>query len=239
MKVSIKNTCAVFMILALYLPASIYAQTGSLGDELKKIRNAYILNKQLSFDVEAYSYASKNTSKADLISKGSMRKSNSRYYSHFQDYELVVNGEKMVLVNNQSKIISYYDYKIKQQKIPDNFQVNIDSLLLNTDSVVMRPDKNGDKHFTAFSKTGYIKQTEIYTDSKTHLVKHLLYYYVPSTEEYEIDVDRVEVFYKNIKTQFDEEQLFTFDRYFKNNKSRFIPVGKYQGYKMNYYNSKS
>ena len=222
----------VFSLLSIVLCGSVHAQ--SQGEELKKMRMAYINNKQLSFEVEVYSYASKMDKNASLVSKGYMKKNNDMYYSNYQNYELMINGEKALMIDNQTKEINYYEYKLNKEKTPENFQVNIDSLIQNTDSIIMHPEKDGLKHFTCFSKRGYIKQTEIYADNKSYFVKHILYYYVPSTEDYDIDVDRVEIFYKNIKTESINESFFSSDKYFKNIKSKLIPVGKYQGYKINY-----
>lgn len=216
---------------------SVRAQNAN--QELRKVRDAYIINNNLSFDVEAYSYDTKMDKTPELISKGCMKKNKEMYYSKFDNYELLINGKKTLLVNNQTRSMKYYEYKLNKQSNTGNPKENIDSLLFSSDSIVIRNPINGEKHFTCFSNQGYVKQTEIYVDEKTNLVTRLLYYYSSSTDEYEIEVDRVEIFYKNINTKIVDESFFTFSKYFKNVKSNYFAIGKYQGYKMNYYNLKS
>lgn len=232
------NKKTIFIVAVLVLTTIYSTKAQNAVHELKKIRNAYIVNKHLSFDVEVYSYSTKVDKTADLVSKGCMKKNNDMYYSKFDNYELLINGEKALIVNNEQKSMKYYEYKLDKKKSGDP-QANIDSLIMSSDSIVFRGIKNGEKHFTCFSKQGYVKQTELYVDSQTNLVKRMLYYYVSSTEEYEIDVDRVEIFYKNIETKVVDEKFFTFTKYFKKEKLNYFSTGKYQGYKMNYYNQKS
>jgi hypothetical protein len=228
-----------FILWVMFITTALSVSAQSIADELKKVRNAYITNKHLSFEVEAYSYTTKVDKTPELVSKGYMKKNNDKYYSNFNNYEFMMNGDKALIVDNESKSMTYYEYKIASKKAPQAMDVNMDSLLLSGDSVYMHPAKDGIKHFTTYSKTSYVTQTEIYVDATTNLVVHLLYYYAASTDEYDIDVDRVEVFYKNIKTQVVDEHFFSFIHYFKIVKANYIPVGKYQGYKMKYNNSKS
>jgi len=227
-------------MLLLFLPmlnVSVRAQTA--GQELQKVRNAYLAAKQLSFDVEVYTYATKNDKTPELVSKGTAKKSDDLYYSNFNNYELMVIGDKALLINRNEKSMAYYEYKLDTKKMPATAQPDLEQLLADSDSVVIRPEKDGLKHFTSYSKSGYVKQTEIYADAQTYLIKHILYYYVASTEDFKMEADRVEIFYKNIQTSNVDPHFFTFASYFKKTGANAVPVGKYQGYKLKQYNSKS
>jgi|GEM_PF-3490752 len=219
--------------------SSIAVQSQNAAGELALIRNAYLQCKQLSFDVEVYSYSNKTDKVPELVSKGNVRKKEENYYSGFGEYELLIKGAQGVLVNNREKTMRYYMNKTEKQKWSEGMALNMDSVFSVTDSIVLRPATAGTKHLTIFSKAGYIRQTELYIDAKSNLITHILYYYVPSTDDYEIEVDRVEVFYKNVSTQYVDESYFDFNRYFKLSKTVMTPVGKYQKYKTDLYNSKS
>lgn len=210
-----------------------YGQKSNAASQLKLIRDAYVNNKQLSFDVEVYSFHTPADKTPDLVSKGYVRKKDGNYYSSFFKYELLIIGEKALMVNNENKTMKYYNYKMAKQKDAKEFEIDFESLFSKSDSVVVHPPVGGEKHFTFFSKNGYIRQTEFYVNASTNLVSHILYYYAPSTEEYEIEVDRVEVFYKNSKTANVDESHFTFDKYLKVSKSAVKPVGKYLNYRVN------
>lgn len=233
----IKYRFLIFFILLFSVVAFSQTEKATI-EELKKIRSAYLQNQQMDFDVEAYSYKDKFDKSPELISKGHVKKSADKYYSHFLDYELMLSGEKALIVDNGEKKMEYYEYKMNKQKTPESFQINIDSLMANSDSIVMRSPVNGQKHFTIFNQSGEISQTELYVNEKTNFVQHILYYYASSNENYEIEVDRVEIYYKNIKTQGVDEKFFSFDKYFTHNKKQFIPVGQYAAYKFQYYNTK-
>lgn len=201
-------------------------------EQMKKVRKAYVENKQFLFDVEAYSFSSKTDVTPDLISKGCVKKDNDKYYSSFDGLELLINGKRALLVNTKSKSMLVAEERKKKNVTPlKDIAAELDKLI-TTDSVVERETKNDERHFTAYSKTGFIKQTELYVDTKTWFVKRVLYQYFPPTEEYQMEMDRVEIFYRNIQIAPTEEAFFSFDKYFKSSKNKLTPVGKYQGYKI-------
>lgn len=213
-------------------------QAQTLSSELNKVREAYSKSKNLSFNVEVYSYTTKTDKTAELVSKGYMKKNDEKYYSNFDNYELMINAEKALIVDRSRKILDYYEYKTGKPEMNEGYNVNIDSLLSGTDSIIIRPMQNGLKQFTCFSKNGYVRQTEIFVDAQTNFINRILYYYVASTEDFKIEFDRVEIFYQNIQTKVIDQSYFSFEKYFKRTKSTLTPVGDYRGYKINYHNSK-
>src|ERR1700741_131312 len=189
------NKVRLILIIANVLVAQgLLAQ--NVTEQMKKVRNAYVFNKQFMFDVEAYSYESKMDVTPSLISKGCVKKDNEKYYSKFEDVELLINGKRSLLVNNRLKKMTYNECNVMKKPDANEVQKALDSFS-TTDSVVLGDSKNGDIHFIAYSKTGYIQRTDLYVDSKTLFVKHILYQYVPPNDEYDMDVDRIEIFYKN------------------------------------------
>lgn len=233
------NRLLLIALLLWYGAGALQIQAQTTGAELKKIRDAYLANKQLSFDVEVYSYSTKADKTPDLVSKGYMKKSDDKYYSNFNNYELMITGGKALIADRERKTLDYYEYETKKPEISEGYEVNIDSLIPATDSVVMRPLADGLKHFTCFSKEGYVRQTEIYVDARTHFIRRILYYYIDSTEDFELEFDRIEIRYRNIETKPVGQSFFSFDKYFKRTKSTFVPVGEYREFQMNYYDSKS
>lgn len=226
----------IFLLIFCACSGMLQAQT--LSSELKNVRGAYLKNKNLSFNVEVYSYSTKSDKTAELVSKGNMKKSNDKYYSNFSNYELMIIGENALIVDRAKKTLAYYEYKTGMPELSDGNQVNIDSIITGTDSIVMRPVQNGLKHFTCFSKHGYVRQTEIYVDAQSNFIKRILYYYIESNNDFEIEFDRVEIFYKNIQTKAIDQGFFSFDKYFKKTRSTITPVGDYRNYRMNDYRSK-
>lgn len=229
---------AQIAFLLLYCAGSGIIQAQTLGPELKKIRTAYLNASQLSFEVEVYSYATRADKTPELLSKGTMKKTTGKYYSTFAGYELTVNGEKAVLVDRQRKTLDYYEYETHRPELPGNYQVNIDSMMTGADSVVLRPAQNGLKHFTCFSGNGYVRQTEIYADAQTGFIKRILYYYIDSTDDFEMEFDRVEVVYKNIQTGPIGSGFFNLNKYVKKTGSTLTGIGIYRNYQINYHNSK-
>ena len=134
--------------------------------------------------------------------------------------------------------MDYYEYEINKAEVPEGYEIDIEALISGTDSIVMRPTANGLKHFTCLSKTGYVRQTEIYADVQTNFIKRILYFYIDSTEDFEIEFDRVEILYKNIQTSAVDQSFFSFGKYFKRTESAFVPVGEYRGFQINYHRSK-
>lgn len=135
--------------------------------------------------------------------------------------------------------MEYYEYTLKKQKkIPERFQINIDSLVFGADSIVMRPVKDGLKHFTVFTPGEDIIQTEFYVDGKTNFISRILYYYSPANEEYEMGVDRVDVYYKNISTAKVPDDVFRIEKFLKKENNQYSGTGDFLKYKVKYYNHK-
>jgi hypothetical protein len=227
-----------FGLLVLIIWNSILFSQNTVN-ELKKVRNAYLVNQNLSFDVSAYSFRTKTDKNPTLISKGHVKKTKDNYYSKFLDYELLVIGEKALMIDNFDKTLSFYEYKNQSNSISKDFQINVDSIILSSDSITMLPIKNGVKQFIIYDKSNDILRTEIFVDDKTNFINRILFYYTPSNEEFESYYDRVDVYYKNIKTDVVVASDFRFEKYFTKIKGRFSNTIQYQKYKFNYYNSRS
>jgi hypothetical protein len=224
-------TCVV---LALVLTITCSGQ--KVAEELALIRNAYLGAPNISFEVDAFSYSTASDKTPELISHGSLKKSEGKYYSNFRDYEVLVDNSRAIMINNNKKSINIYE-KGSQSLKPSEMLVDVDSLLRKTDSVVMMPTLNGTKHFICYSKKSLIQQTDIYVDADNHFISKILFTYAPSTKEYTLDINRVEVFYKNITTKAIPEESFSFGKFIKREKSSYVAVGKYQRYKINLYKS--
>ena len=152
-------TTSIFMALCFTYCNTLCSQ--AISNDFSKIRNAYLTAKQLSFDVEVYTYSSESDRTPELLSKGYLKKSNDKYYSFFDNFEMLVNGDKALIVDRESKSMEYYEYSELQPEMAMGGQINIDSVVHETDSVIVRAPVNGLKHITCVSGSGYIRQTEM------------------------------------------------------------------------------
>lgn len=204
-------------------------------NELRMIRDVYTKTNYFSFDVEAYSYNYKSDKIPKLLGKGSAKKGIDCYYSNFGGYEYVLNGKQTLIIDNNNKSITIYDI---DAKVKSEMDINFDSLALFADSISFDRSSNGQKHFVFYTTKGYVNKTEIFADPSNNFVTKILYHYVSSNQEFEIGFDRVEVNYKNIKTNEITKSFFLFENYINKEKSTIKPVGKYRSYNVKYFNPK-
>lgn len=210
--------------------------TPQMREEFKKIRSAYMAAAQLQFDVEVYSYSTAADVTPQLLSKGHVKKAKNSYYSSFMGYELLQSGEKTLMVDAEAKEMELYEYTLQKQKKNKELSVNLDSLMNFSDSVADHGKKDGQWFFSFYAKGELIEQTDVFVDENTHFVARIIQYYHPSTEDYEIEVHRVETRYKNIKTSGVNADFFSFNKYLvEKGKGKFAGNGSYKGYKVNYY----
>lgn len=208
--------------------------TPQVKEEFKKIRKAYTECKQMQFNVEAYSYEAPADNTPALISKGEVKRLGKNYYSSFLDYELMISGEEAVLADHAKKELEYYQFKRSKPLLKEKeFEANIDTLMNFSDSIVQRRNtKEGQLHFSLYSEGGMIALTELYVDAQTHFISRIIYYYGPSTEDYQIEVNRVDVFYKNIKTSGVKEEFFKVDKYVRRQGGKTLAAERFKGYQV-------
>lgn len=227
--------------IIIFLLQTTFAQNSAAVTELLKVRNAYIQATKLSFDVEVYSYKDKFTKKPQLVSKGTAIKFNEKYYSSFLKLDLIIfDKNSSLIIDHDEKKMDYYVYDLKKEKTPKEFQLNFDSLALASDSIKVGAIDKGIKKYTMYTNNSLIIQTELYIDVKTNYVQRILYFYASSDDYQEIEVDRLDIYYKNISTNVLNTDVFNSDLYFKKNgKNSVIVSQKYKGYTINYLNYKS
>lgn len=208
--------------------------------ELKKIRNNYLVNTSISFDVEVYSFDSPVDRTPELVSKGRTVRDGDNQYTKFLEYEMLSIGLKTLLIDHSEKTIEMYDYsdvKDKIKNVKGNMAGTPDSLFNITDSVVMHPVENGTKHFTIYQNNSAYISSEIYVDEKTNFIKRIVNYYKQEGED-DVPVYRVDVYYKNISVT--GPKVFPgMKTYVKETGGKCEPAEKFKNYRVEYFNYKS
>jgi hypothetical protein len=225
--------------LVIFLGMLSLAKGQTISGELRKVRDAYLKNPQLSFDVSAYSYKTKTDQSPELISTGHVKKLKDNYYSAFLNYLFLANKNKALIIDKTDKTIDYYEYSTQKQALPKSFAINVDSLIFGSDSIAMHPVKNGLRQFTIFDRNDDVQQTELYVDEKTNFIRRILFYYTTTSEDFEAEMDHMDVYYKNIQVSAIPESFFNTDAYIKKINGVYYGVNAYKGFKVNYYNSNS
>jgi hypothetical protein len=142
------------------------------------------------------------------------------------------------MIDHERKSIDYYDISVSSKKVKKAqvFNLSMDSLLKSSDSLISYEGlKDGRKMFSMKSSSGPIKQTDLFVDPQTNFITKTIYYYADSTEDYELGVYCVVIFYKNISTSKILDDSFLFNKYVKQQGKSFVGLNTLKNYKVNYY----
>jgi hypothetical protein len=210
------------------------AQAQTAGALLRETALAYQKTDFFSADVRVHTFSSTSDQTGTLVGDGLIRKAKQNYYSKFGDDELLVNANCALILDHAAKTATWFDGQKKSRRFPktDIRIPDLDSLLQGNDSLVFRGTQNGERHFTIFSKQGYIHHTEIFIDAKTLFIKQLSYFYRQDLEDASMDAFKLVVQYRNIETKRPSDAVFSEKKYVAYQQGRPVMLAAYRQYEL-------
>lgn len=227
------NRTHYLIILLFSLVTKGWCQTAA--EEYKKTMKAYQEASQFSFDVDVYAYENKTDKKAQLVGSGTAKKKNDLFYSRFIEKEILIGPKISLVVNHDQKMIECYpyDFSKKQKALKMDMTSLMDSAAFQSDTMLTYNGiREGRKHFTARTPGQMITQTDIYVDPSNNLISKVIYSYGESTEDYELGVSTVVVYYKNIHLSDVNMNKYDPDKYVSKKGDIFTGLGNYKGFKV-------
>ena len=222
----------LFFILFL-APALCTAQVKTSGELLKETTQAYLDAKDLSMDVDVYTYVSA-TQPGELLGQGQIRKSGDSYYSKFLTDELIVNKNCTVVLDHNDKTITWYDHeKNKKQKNKSPELPNLDSIS-GGDSIVYKGIVNGQRHFLFYSRSLFssIRLTEVLINDQSHFVERIVYFYRDNSNDEAYDMYKVVIDYVNISTARPSASCFSEGKYISYSKGKPVLNAAFSKYEL-------
>jgi len=210
--------------------------------EYKKVLTAYDNLKDISFNVDVYAYDSPYDKTPELYGSGFVYKSGTSYHSKFSDEENISSNEMSLCIDHETKTMDIFEYKMPQQN--KEFLKGIDkyaqdALLSFDSSIVYKGISDGKKHFVILTPGEDIVQSDLYVDPATNLFTKIVYYYnTAKSEDFEMGVNRIIIYYKNISLAKPSEDWFSFKKYISRNETGIKVMPSFKGYKINYHDFK-
>jgi hypothetical protein len=225
-----KRTGVYFLVLLVLCTQQFYGQSKAAA-ELKKVSQAYLTMENLSMDVVVKSYKSKEDKTGTLMGEGSIKKSGKNYYSKFLKTEMLINSKATLVIDNDQKSIVYFEPD--NMVIKNNEQIpDVDSILAATDSVFYKGVEGAFKHFCFYDYQNPIKQTDLYVDKTSSLLKRIVYFYKENTKEENYDAYKVVIEYENIQQEKIPESFFSEKKYIVLEKDYLKAAPAYKAYKV-------
>jgi hypothetical protein len=201
------------------------------AEDFAAVYNAY-LSDYLWLDFEVKVYSDKNDKTGTSAGKGIVRRAGDKYFSSYNGQEFLTSSDGMLMVDSESKSISYFKKGKKEERVKTN-AAGIDSTILaNADSVVYKGSVSGKKHYRIYDSSMPTHIIDLYIDTKTNLIASIVYYYKESTSEASYEMHKMVITYSTANTApFPAGQYFSPSKYITIGK-KIVPVGSYSSYKL-------
>lgn len=196
--------------------------------DLSKVSLAYLKADQLAMNIDVFLYASAKSSARESLGTAVMRKEQEKYYSKFMMNEMISDGEHTLIVDHDDKTLNLFkQLPASMNTNPGN--INMDSILLESDSVLYGGLDKGIKMYTIYQSNNVVKRTDIYINVQSSLVERLIYLYVESSEGAELGMEKVEIIYKKVDKKIDPG-YFNISKYLVKEENGFILQREYKDY---------
>jgi hypothetical protein len=153
-----------------------------------------------------------------------IQKNAESYLYNFDEKEMFMNTNCMIIVDRQSRRIDYSKRDIKsEQKFRENIKFDLDSVLSLYGDVTLVENANGVEHYVVSQKKGPIAVIHFFIDSKKYVLKEIQYEY---NEGYFVAIS----FLAFAKDPRFEPMTFSEDRFVQKVKGKIVPSRYYKNY---------
>lgn len=168
----------IILLIIVIIPGYLAAQ--NFKADIKVMKEAFAKIDRLHAEVEVKVF--ENTFSAQVIQtkKSTIRKDGNNYHYDLDNLSLLMNEKCMLLVHHDEKQIVYSKRDVNNEK---QFGIGtltpeVDTILRQYDSVIYKGISNKLKRYIIYSsKSKTIKRTEVFLDTKTAMIRKLIYYY--------------------------------------------------------------
>lgn len=220
---------AYLIITVLLLHAFTDARSQDFRADVKAMKATFARIKRIHAEVEARVYESATSSEVIEVRKSNIKKDFDNYLYHMDNLTMLMNDKCLLLIHHGEKqmVYSKRDKKSEKKFGYGTLTPDIDSVLNRHDSVVYKGTSNNVKHYIIYSKKGFIQETDVFLDSKSNMMKKLVYYY--NTELFPVG-NKVVVEYKtfNLSPKFGPSDFS--EKQFVNRGRELEPSKAYSGY---------
>lgn len=199
-------------------------------EDLRKMVEKYQSLDHYSMDMEVYSFQNEDHDGKRYLT-ATVKKRNNKYYSKTDDYEMIVNGTRLLSIDHELKEIVIGKAEDTDQMKKEIPQFSIDSLYAQGGQLEYMGQFGNLSGYKMTVPNSMIKVYEIYIDANSLL--HRLVYHYQSLPNIESTFSKVEVFYKNIDLSPPANSFFKEQKYIGNQKKgRIEPTFAFRNYKV-------
>lgn len=212
---------------------NVVAQNTDVSGYLKKVSEAYVNTENLSLNVNVTGVLSENNGEIK-IAEGKIRKKGWAYYTSYDGVELIMKKHRVLTVNHIDKTISF---EVTEKSVSEAWEMikrfsNIDSLGAKIDTAMVEELPGGDIKLSLRQANATIERTDVTLNSKTNLIKKVVYYYGNADEEFNTDLNKVIITYTDLKGNDLGDDYFSINRFIKKVNDNYIKKPEYAGYKL-------
>ncbi len=234
MNISLLNLTYIVLCICFFTSTTAMAQ--SPQEIFESAFNKYGELKNLSLEMEAFSFEKEDSPKGVLVFQGTFKKKGDAFYSKAWEREMIVTDSRMLVVNHDDQKIV-----LGRSKGPTNEAMGfpsfaIDSLLAQGGSFEYLGMENGERHYQIKSPDAMIAITDVYINSDG-MISRMVYHYQELSET-QPAFAKMEIYYRNISFQTPLPIFFDESKFLLRSKAgTLVAAPRYKAYdvqEMNY-----
>lgn len=201
-----------------------------LRNALDKMQEEFKKSRSFSIKMTVRVYEDRQQKNPFFTDVFHVRKEGENYHYSYSSNDLLMNSGYLLMIDKQERQILVSPRDTNSSGSFSNLNsINIDSMLSFYEKVDLKGVKNGDIHFQVLQEAGPVRQVDLYIRQDSNLISRLSYHY--ENQQYvEIVFDRFE-----LNVPF-EKATFSEGRYIKKENGKWMGVGQFAHYEVNWVN---
>lgn len=185
-----------------------------------------------SMNVVVKMFESKNDEVGEKIGDGKIKKWDNKYYSLYDNQEMIINERGSFIIDNGAKSINVYkpaqDKKVDISSVLSGFNI-----AQRYDSTKYRGEIADMKKYVAYPSSGTIRKIEVFFNKDQGYLARLVYYYPPSDENNDYGAYKIVIDYDNVNLQPVNPAWFSEQKYLTLIQQDYVLKEQYKSYKLN------
>lgn len=215
------------LVLSLSLFAG-FLQAQDFAQVIKEMRKEYEGSKTLQVVMEVSVYDSVHAPMPHYKQIVDVKREGTNYWYQFEENEMLLNEKYLVIVDKESKLISYSKRSVQMEaELQKTLVFNVDSVLKEYDAPLRLGKEGNVEHYVVNERRGAIEKIHFYIIPEQHLLKKLEYNY---REGQFVSINFL-AFDKNVVFP---EDTFSESRYLIKMNNKVIPSRFFRQYELQY-----
>ena len=179
--------------------------------DFQKVFDRYQNTHHLSLMMEVYAYSEEEGRQSEADFSGVLKKSGSDFYSKVWGREMIVRGERMLLIDLEAQQMTLGRAQPRALPKPNPMTASLDSFMVAGGAVKLQGQQNGLRHYRVQMPESTVASIDLYLDQRDFIVR--MTYHYREWEGVKPVKDHLDIHYRQISFAPPPERYFDLDHY--------------------------